>query len=304
MKRRLLSGVLAVMLLLLLAGCGCEHVWLAATCTAPRTCELCGETQDEPLGHTWQDATCTEAKTCSVCKATEGEPLGHTWQDATCTEVKTCTVCKTTEGEPLGHTWQEATTEAPQTCEVCALTEGEKLVTDPRFTTASTRPLHGQWITTYKATPDDMGLVEDFTEEFVFVVRIDFGKTGEMVMTMEMEDEEAFMEAYREYNLLLIYEEMRLMGYNKEQTDQQMQEAYGMATEEYVDYVLKSFDMTVLLQAFNMQGIYYVEGDQMYTGLTWGDKNIESNKFSVRDGALIIEGVTFDGQEDAVWHRG
>ena len=45
MKRRLLSCVLAAVLILLLAGCGCDHVWLAATCTAPRTCELCGEHQ-------------------------------------------------------------------------------------------------------------------------------------------------------------------------------------------------------------------------------------------------------------------
>jgi hypothetical protein len=47
-----------------------------------------------------------------------------------------------------------------------------------------------------------------------------------------------------------------------------------------------------------------VEGDLMYTGLAWTDKNIESDKFSIRDGFLVIEGVTFDGQGDAQWRRG
>ena len=81
----------------------CEHEWKDATCTDPKTCGKCGETEGEPLGHKWNDATCTEPKTCSVCGETEGEALGHKWNDATCTEPKTCSVCGETEGEPLGH---------------------------------------------------------------------------------------------------------------------------------------------------------------------------------------------------------
>ena len=149
-----------------------------------------------------------------------------------------------------------------------------------------------------------MGIEEGFKEEFVFVVRLDFGKTGEMVMKVEMEDEEAFMEAYRAYLVDTIYKEMEAMGYNKTQTDEQMQEVYGMPTEDYVDYVLKNLDLGAFLQTYSYNGIYYVEGDLMYTGITWTANNIESDKFSIRDGFLVIEGVTFDGQDDAQWRRG
>ncbi len=79
------------------------------TCTAngtqTRTCD-CGITQSQPLvslGHFWAAATCTAPKTCSVCGATEGEALGHTWGDwkeitpAVCgsegQEERTCSVC-------------------------------------------------------------------------------------------------------------------------------------------------------------------------------------------------------------------
>ena len=125
MKKRMLLCVLAMVLILLFAGCGCSHEWLAATCSAPKTCNLCGETEGEALPHTWDDATCTNPKTCSVCKATEGEALPHTWVDATCTDAKFCTVCNVIEGDALGHTWVDATCTAPKTCSVCQLTEGE-----------------------------------------------------------------------------------------------------------------------------------------------------------------------------------
>lgn len=127
MKKSMLLCALAMVLILLLAGCGCSHEWFVATCSAPKTCSLCGETEGEPLPHTWQDATCTNAKTCTVCKATEGEPLPHTWQDATCTDARICTVCATTEGEALGHTWQDATCTTLKTCSVCQFTEGDLL---------------------------------------------------------------------------------------------------------------------------------------------------------------------------------
>ena len=46
----------------------------------------CGATKNEnvvtSLGHTWDDATCTAPKTCSVCGATEGDALGHTYTPA------------------------------------------------------------------------------------------------------------------------------------------------------------------------------------------------------------------------------
>lgn len=129
MKRKMYVGLLVIVtaLILLMAGCGCQHQWLAATCSAPKTCQLCGETEGETLPHTWQEATCSAAKTCTVCAATEGDALPHTWQEATCTVAKTCSVCQTTGGDPLGHTWQDATCTTVKTCTVCQVTEGEPL---------------------------------------------------------------------------------------------------------------------------------------------------------------------------------
>ena len=47
-------------------------------------------------GHSWVDATCTAPKTCSICGATEGEALGHeayTYAYADGVHTLTCTVC-------------------------------------------------------------------------------------------------------------------------------------------------------------------------------------------------------------------
>ena len=86
----------------MLAGCGKhEHTWAEATCTTPKTCSECEETEGEPLGHSWVDATCTSPKTCSRCDATEGEPLGHQLSEANYQQPATCSVCGATEGEPL-----------------------------------------------------------------------------------------------------------------------------------------------------------------------------------------------------------
>lgn len=74
--KRALSPVLALMLALCLCACErkdtaqapstepatqkttCDHVYAEATCTAPKTCTKCGETEGEPAGHTLT-ATCT-----------------------------------------------------------------------------------------------------------------------------------------------------------------------------------------------------------------------------------------------------
>ena len=106
------------------------------------TCTACGDSYvaDEvaALGHTWTDATCTAPKTCSVCGATEGEALGHSYEAVvtapTCTEAGfttyTCACGDSYVAEEvaaLGHTWTDATCTAPKTCSVCGETEGEAL---------------------------------------------------------------------------------------------------------------------------------------------------------------------------------
>lgn len=135
--KKMVTMSLALLMLLCLAACGHEHTWAEATCSEPKTCTECGETEGEALGHDWKDATCTEPRTCSRCKETEGKALGHDWKDATCTEPKTCSRCGETEGEAPGHkveTW-ETTKEATCTevgeksgvCTVCKETVKEEI---------------------------------------------------------------------------------------------------------------------------------------------------------------------------------
>ncbi len=93
--------MLAIVFGIIISNRSCKHEWNEATCTEPKTCSKCGETEGEPLGHRWEDATCTTPKTCAVCGETEGKPLGHSpgeWvaEDSTALggkEVQKCKVC-------------------------------------------------------------------------------------------------------------------------------------------------------------------------------------------------------------------
>lgn len=102
MKLKRLLG----MLLLLFVFCGlcacqapdesCAHQWQEATCTAPMTCSLCGETQGEAKAHVYAESvtktpTCEEEGTklfaCTACDASYTEPIsktGHTLQNGVC----------------------------------------------------------------------------------------------------------------------------------------------------------------------------------------------------------------------------
>lgn len=129
-RKKWLCGTTAIALCFIITGCGHEHTWAEATCTEPRTCNECKETEGEALGHTWVEATCAEAKHCSKCGETEGEALEHTWVEATCAEAKHCSICGKVEGEALEHTLTEANYQQAATCEVCGETIGEPLQAD------------------------------------------------------------------------------------------------------------------------------------------------------------------------------
>ena len=98
MKRWMAIILVLVMTALLLAGCGHAHTWVEATCTEPKTCAECKETEGEPLGHDWKAATCTEPEICARCGAKQGEPLGHTPTEADYWTPSVCAVC----GKELG----------------------------------------------------------------------------------------------------------------------------------------------------------------------------------------------------------
>jgi len=127
MKKKVWILITAVILVCLLSGCGCEHVWQEATCLNPRVCTECNETEGDPLGHAWQEADCENPMLCVRCGFTTGDPLGHEWREATCETDRACIRCALVEGEALGHDWIPATCDAPETCSRCELTRGEPL---------------------------------------------------------------------------------------------------------------------------------------------------------------------------------
>ena len=101
MKNKIILVMLSLVLAFGLTGCCMSHEWTDATCSSPKTCSKCGETEGEVINHEWTDATCSAPKTCSVCGETEGEALEHTLSEANYQQSATCSVCGEIEGEPL-----------------------------------------------------------------------------------------------------------------------------------------------------------------------------------------------------------
>ncbi len=272
MKKKLLAGLLALVMVLLLTGCGCDHEW--------------------------QEATCTTAKTCTVCGEVEGAPLGHVWQAVTCTDPKTCTTCQLTEGEALGHDWQEATTEAPKTCANCKLTEGERIITDPRFTTASTKFLHGTWVSDVNMTAEMMGLAIGFPDGVDCIYTMEFSNDGYLTSKLMLKDEEAFTKGYRDYLLEYTYLSLEMQGVSRDDADAAMQQVYGLTVTEYVDATLKSMDIGALIQsmfmAFNYTEVYYVQDGKICTAMNWKSTMIDDSAYTFENGILTIDALVLE----------
>lgn len=119
-----------------------------------------------PCDHDWSDATCTEPKTCSKCGETDGDALGHDWQEATCTTAATCSRCGETKGEPLGHDIAGWVTDTPATCSaegsqhgICSRCGETQTASIP--TIAHTE---GEWVTTQAPTVSSTGIVTPGTQ--------------------------------------------------------------------------------------------------------------------------------------------
>lgn len=76
--------MLILVMLFSLSACGCKHEWEEATCTSPKTCLLCGETEGEALEHEFTEATCIRPEFCMLCGEERGERLGHSYSDGYC----------------------------------------------------------------------------------------------------------------------------------------------------------------------------------------------------------------------------
>ena len=149
MKRRI--GIVLILALAFALSAFAETAWECAVChrrvqaVLGNECPYCGAKRHV---HSWLEATCTEPKTCEVCGETEGEALGHAWLEATCTEPKTCSACGATEGTAPGHRWDEGTVVQKATCQVfgvksfactvCGITRNEVIAKDPAVHTGGT----------------------------------------------------------------------------------------------------------------------------------------------------------------------
>ena len=155
----------------LLTGCACKHQWSEATCSAPKTCALCGEVMGDPAGHLWLDATCGTPKTCAVCNASEGNIPGHTWQEATCEMPKTCTVCSIAEGDALNHSWTDWTPAASDASRSCTRCGKEETITMSDYLM---QILQGRWVSTRDLIFENQLSMEFFGGKFpAFEIRED-----------------------------------------------------------------------------------------------------------------------------------
>ncbi|MBO5064847.1 MAG: hypothetical protein J6D06_01905 [Clostridia bacterium] len=125
--KRVLCFLLIISFVVTLNACGCEHEWTEATCEAPKTCKLCGDTEGELGEHDFADPNCVTPKKCKVCGTVEGEVLGHNFAEADCVTPKKCKTCGVIEGEALGHDFSEADCDTPKMCVVCGTTVGTAL---------------------------------------------------------------------------------------------------------------------------------------------------------------------------------
>lgn len=79
------------------------HIWLEATCTAPKTCARCGKIDENvpALGHDAKE-TCTDPAICNRCGLKLHNAWGHDWDQTDCAAFKTCNRCGETK-EPEEH---------------------------------------------------------------------------------------------------------------------------------------------------------------------------------------------------------
>lgn len=265
------------------------HSWMEKTCAAPKTCANCGKTRGDALGHAWSEATCLAPKTCSHCGDIQGTVAPHRWADADCTTPKTCNLCGKTEGTPLSHNWVEATTELPKHCSLCRITVGDRILTDPRFTTASAQPLFGSWQTQLAITGADVGY-PDLTGELVCQVSLHLGNQGDMAVTVTPLNMEQFKTTLNAYAVDVIYREFANRGLNKLAADLTVQTIYGMTVPQYADSIIADMDIDGMIAAFNRVGVYYVSDGKVYYSDSW-DGKMDASSFTLTESRLTLHAL-------------
>ena len=82
-----------------------------------------------------------------------------------------------------------------------------------------------------------------------------------------------------------------------------MLETYGLNVADYVDAYLKNYSVDDIFKPLSSEEVYYVEGDKVFTALSWNAK-FESNAFTITNGKLVIEGLSLEeGGQALVWKK-
>lgn len=331
MNKKILALIAMVLVFALgLTACGCAHkTWNEADCLNPKTCADCGETEGEALGHTWKDATCDTPKTCSRCAATEGAPNGHSWLAATCDTAKTCQICGAVEGEALGHNWSEATcttpatcqrchlpsgdplphtwvdatTETPKTCSECGTTEGEKINTDPRFTTANTKDLYGEWISMYSLPGAATGMA-DFETPFEIALHMTLNNDGTATVTASLENAEEVAADLVVYMGDMLYDSLEASAaMSKEDADAYIMDTFGMTMTEYCSTIVDAMDLPHLFDYISINGVYYAADGEFFIGDDW-DATMDVSEYILDGDTLTLyEDVFGTGAEETIFIR-
>lgn len=196
---------------------GCKEYWSCDTCEE-KFLDAAGKTvaTEEDIvipakGHKWKPATEEAPKTCEVCGATEGEPLPVKPVFVKIEAVEaTCTVdghaeywvCDDREEKFLdeagqtvatekdivipakGHKWKPATADAPKTCEVCGATEGEPI----RYIflgDATVKWKSGDLVLTFKSNQEEDASFDKFRKALIDGVAIEAEvKRGSTIVTV------------------------------------------------------------------------------------------------------------------------
>ena len=290
--RKIWMPVLVLAMVFTMAACGCDHDWKAADCVNPKTCKLCQDTVGTPAGHAWAAATCVAPRTCVICNLTEGAALDHSWVEASCAMPKHCETCDLKEGDALEHVWLDVTTEAPKTCENCGKTEGERIITDPRFHTAATRDLYGEWIMEMKLTAELLDL-PGFPDGSTIDLIVTFGNEGTMKVAVGTTG--SFLAAIKQYRVDKIYAEYADKGVDRAAVDTTFLEKHQMSVQDYVDAEIEKVDFDQLYESIfesaKIGGVYYVENGLLYTGSDW-DADLTGETYTVDGDTLVVDSLS------------
>lgn len=210
------------------------------------------------------------------------------WLPATCDTPETCSECGKTKGEALGHVWVAATTENPQTCSACGATTGKRIITDPRFTTAATADLQGNWFT-HISVPGSLFGFEDFQELLHVRFLIQLHNDGSMGMEFTVTNNQQFSAALATYLQDDLYAEFSESELTPDEIEEAIVSTYGMTAEQYIATIMDGLDFNSIISMLNsVTGVYYVENNQFFTGIGW-DSNLEPITFSLNEDTLVLQ---------------